>query len=647
VWNGVTGTATADLDIKFFTTGTNTVVGTGGADANLTTGRPMEIVRNIPAGTYDVEIQVKSLATGASNPTIFKFTGEVGMTTTQFTGTRAAAFGHSTSVDALSIAAVNFFDAPPVDNTPPIPNADYSSTGPATYVFGANGNRLITNLTVQKPDFSGPDGVNTSFLGDDAPEDTDTLPNFFGTSAAAPNVAAGIALLKQINPPLTQAQIFTGLKATARPVNGAAVGVWNAQGGFGLIDFAAAVPALSTAPTVDIVDVVPDPRITPVDVITIRFNQRVTGFNRGDLRLTLNGGTSNLLTSQQLLTTSDNVTFLLTNLAPRTGTDGTYTLTLTAAGSNIENLANQALVTDANETWSKTTPPPLPKAPTNLVADGISASAIALSWNDPNSDESKYTIVRALDSAFSVSRKTIQLPANSTSYTDTSVRAATKYFYRVRATNVSGPGRYSETVSAATLVKGEVIVDNDSRSARINGPWAIRDAGAGFLGDDYLTLPRTAPHSSYVRYVPSLSGNGNYFIYARWPRLTSNANNTQFEVFFGLDDTEHTIVLMDQRGRGGAGWVLVGGPYVMTRGTGAGVRIRNTGANGNVIADAIRFLPGGPLVTPPDLRGSTRAFHFSSRDDSSSAPNASPFNDGSTFGADGNDDDPPSIDSLL
>ena len=51
-----------------------------------------------------------------------------------------------------------------------------------------------------KPDFTAPDGSNNSFLGKDSSIDTDQedpgkLPNFFGTSAAAPHAAAVAALL--------------------------------------------------------------------------------------------------------------------------------------------------------------------------------------------------------------------------------------------------------------------------------------------------------------------------------------------------------------------------------------------------------------------------------------------------------------------
>jgi len=86
---------------------------------------------------------------------------------------------------------------------------------------------------------------------------------------------------------------------------------------------------------------------------------------------------------------------------------------------------------------------------------------------------------------------------------------------------------------------------------------------------------------------------------------------------------------------GGAGWVLVGGPYLMERGTGAGARIRNIGAKGNVIADAVRFLPGGPIRAPIELAGKTKALHFRSRDEASPA---APFNDDDKLQLTGTDD---------
>ena len=60
-----------------------------------------------------------------------------------------------------------------------------------------DGTRLAKSVVRQKPDVSAPDGGNTSFFIGDTTEDADTLPNFFGTSAAAPHAAAVAALLLQ------------------------------------------------------------------------------------------------------------------------------------------------------------------------------------------------------------------------------------------------------------------------------------------------------------------------------------------------------------------------------------------------------------------------------------------------------------------
>jgi len=109
----------------------------------------------------------------------------------------------------------------------------------------------------------------------------------------------------------------------------------------------------TSAPTADITDVSPDPHASAIDEIDIVFSEEVTGLDTDDLALVLDGG-ANLLTGAQTLTSADNITWTLGDLGSLTGSEGVYTLTLTAAGSEIKNLLDYALDGDAVEQWTMT-----------------------------------------------------------------------------------------------------------------------------------------------------------------------------------------------------------------------------------------------------------------------------------------------------
>jgi len=80
----------------------------------------------------------------------------------------------------------------------------------------------------------------------------------------------------------------------------------------------------TTGPTVDIVDVIPDPRAGAVDSIDIVFSEPVILLDVADFNLSHNFG-PNLLTGNETLTTEDNVTWTLSGLGPLTSTGGAAT----------------------------------------------------------------------------------------------------------------------------------------------------------------------------------------------------------------------------------------------------------------------------------------------------------------------------------
>jgi fibronectin type 3 domain-containing protein len=83
-----------------------------------------------------------------------------------------------------------------------------------------------------------------------------------------------------------------------------------------------------------------------------------------------------------------------------------------------------------------------------LVASAVSSTEIDLTWTDNSNNETGFGIQRSTDN------KTFALltnvGANVTFYPDATVGAATKYYYKVTATNSAGHSAFSNVANATT-----------------------------------------------------------------------------------------------------------------------------------------------------------------------------------------------------
>jgi subtilisin family serine protease len=107
-----------------------------------------------------------------------------------------ALVGHAKAEGAIATGAAFYLETPAYGVDTPVVEG-FSSVGGTANYYDIAGNR-IPPLIRHKPEITAPDGGNTSFFdpfgNGDISEDKDSLPNFFGTSAAAPH-AAGVAAL--------------------------------------------------------------------------------------------------------------------------------------------------------------------------------------------------------------------------------------------------------------------------------------------------------------------------------------------------------------------------------------------------------------------------------------------------------------------
>jgi len=106
-----------------------------------------------------------------------------------------------------------------------------------------------------------------------------------------------------------------------------------------------------TAPTVDVIDVQPDPHAGGIDAIQVRFSEPVANFGIEDLELRRDGGVNLLLGSENLFNV-DGQTWKIVGLADLTKLPGEYTFSVIADGPNITDFYGHPLVAGASDTWS-------------------------------------------------------------------------------------------------------------------------------------------------------------------------------------------------------------------------------------------------------------------------------------------------------
>jgi hypothetical protein len=159
------------------------------ADLNKISGRPQEI--SALDGLGDVQMVISRSGTGKVGATHLRDILDGDLYFTSLNDPLApATFGHHTAAGATAVGAYDPF-------RPFLPEFFTSPGGDLKISYDSAGNKYAKPQVRRVPQVSGVDGGNTTFFTNDSLLDPDTQRNFFGTSAAAPHVAAIAALVLQ------------------------------------------------------------------------------------------------------------------------------------------------------------------------------------------------------------------------------------------------------------------------------------------------------------------------------------------------------------------------------------------------------------------------------------------------------------------
>ncbi|MDJ0839342.1 MAG: S8 family serine peptidase [Acidobacteriota bacterium] len=208
--------AAGDLDVLLYTTGGG-FLGLGSAAVNIG-GDPVEIFGIFYGGSTPIDVALGVELFEGAFPQDLKIllfgSGQISENQT-FSG---SLYGHANAAGAFAVGASAWFNTFAWNSfTNPAFLNGFSSAGPQPIFFDLDGNPV--NEIREKPEAVGPDGTNTTFFGSDLgfsfQGEPDGFPNFFGTSAAAPHVAAAAALIKQTDKSLTPDEVYSLLEDTA------------------------------------------------------------------------------------------------------------------------------------------------------------------------------------------------------------------------------------------------------------------------------------------------------------------------------------------------------------------------------------------------------------------------------------------------
>ncbi len=291
------------------------------------------------------------------------------------------------------------------------------------------------------------------------------------------------------------------------------------------------------------------------------------------------------------------------------GTSGSLMITNAASTTGYGVIANAVRFVPGVATPPAS--PTVPPAPTGLTLTCTPyINEISMQWN-PVPEAASYNIRRASTSGGPYAVIATGVITSSPYFTDTNVISGTRYYYVVTAVNDANPsnpgGEESPYSNQITGIPSTIIVNTNATGVTITGTWTTSTTTVGYYGTSYLQ-DNDAGGGESVRFTPTLPITGYYDVFMRWTSESNHATNAPVDIDYnGGTNTVH----VNQQVSDGVWWVYLG-TYNFLAGANNSVLVRDDGANGEVIANAVEFVPDSQKTVQISPSAAGASFSMSS-----------------------------------
>ena len=171
-----------------------------------------------------------------------------------------------------------------------------------------------------------------------------------------------------------------------------------------------------------------------------------------------------------------------------------------------------------------------PAKPTGLAATVASSTQIDLTWTDVATEDA-YQLEQATASAGPWTVIAAALPANTTSFSATGLNEATRYYFRIRASNAGGASAYSGTVNKTTMPHAPTnLTAVPTAYNKVSLTWTDNSAA----NTAYKVMRATNPAGTWTTVTSSVGANVTTYT------ATGLAANTTY--YFRVQATKSTNV---------------------------------------------------------------------------------------------------------